>query len=235
MRNTKKLALLAVALLGGFHHLATKALTRQEEELFSAVKADDQERITKLLKDRVNINVRDNNGLIPLHHVLHEAIELDPARLSYAGELDKQIQLADFLINRGADINSEDRDGKTVLNRCIDQCRVILISKLISRGARVSDKDLARAREKLSEDWCKPRLAMLIMLLENYIDQHKAVLDSLGESEQFNLWLEKWSLWWNRDSKNFTLYVTWATLISVVVLHFYCTCGTKTGTKGKLS
>jgi len=74
-------------------------MSQEESELIDAAVKGDNTRITKLLADGTNVNVRDSNGGTPLAHA------------AWFGH----VETVKLLIEKGADVNAKKLDGATVV------------------------------------------------------------------------------------------------------------------------
>ena len=94
-----------------------------------AAAADGYEKTLKyLLTKKVNLNIRDENGLTPLHFVSsNNGISTDLAKL---------------LINKGANVNAKDKDGNTPLHWAVDSENKEMIELLLTqKGIDVNAKN----------------------------------------------------------------------------------------------
>jgi ankyrin repeat protein len=105
------------------------------EAIFDAVVNGDNIKLQECLKSNVNINMKDENGLTPLHFAADRGYDL----------------IVSNLIQSGANIESCDNDGKTpLLYACYcEQNDVIKI--LIENGAKI-DIDSLHKDDGISSD-----------------------------------------------------------------------------------
>lgn len=72
-----------------------------------------------------NINARDNFKWTPLHHACHSG----------------QLNVVEFLIEHGAEIDATTMNGGTPLTRAIESSKENVVAYLISRGVRVQTEN----------------------------------------------------------------------------------------------
>jgi ankyrin repeat protein len=95
------------------------------ENLFDAAKAGSLEKVTQLIEEGANVNIRNDSGVTPLHIA------------AYRGDKD----IADFLILKGADINSQTDAGDTPLMWAVKREKSDLVELIVQKGATVDLKD----------------------------------------------------------------------------------------------
>lgn len=72
-----------------------------------------------------NINARDNFKWTPLHHACHSG----------------QLNVVEFLIENGAEIDAATMNGGTPLTRAIESSREHVVEYLIGKGVRVQTEN----------------------------------------------------------------------------------------------
>ena len=70
-------------------------------DIFEAAKSGTVQDIEYFIKNRVNVNARDNNGMIPLH---------------FAAEHNPNVEVVRYLISQGADVSAGTRWGTTPIH-----------------------------------------------------------------------------------------------------------------------
>ncbi len=102
----------------------TRPVTEYGDPLFDAVASGNLEEVKNLLKSGsdINMRLRAASGQTPLLTALFE----------------NQIEIADFLINSGADISITREDGQSALMTAAYLSMVSMVEKLISAGANVN-------------------------------------------------------------------------------------------------
>jgi len=121
----------------------------KEEKLISAVKQGDISRVTELINRGANINYRKKD---------EQVTALDVA------VLDKNVELINFLLEHGADVNSTTKNGYTaLLVACTPySCNFDVVDTLIKHGGDVNAKSFA-------EQWSPLLLASANALLEESV------------------------------------------------------------------
>lgn len=105
---------------------AKKGIQHSESTIFEKAGWDEVDKIRPLLKKDPNILFqRDENGRTMLHYALESGN--DP--------------VAEFLISKGADINTPDNDNRTPLHCAVERCTRYTVELLISKGAKVNVLD----------------------------------------------------------------------------------------------
>ncbi|MFP3014819.1 MAG: ankyrin repeat domain-containing protein [Wolbachia sp.] len=95
------------------------------EDLCLAIKDVKVKEIDDLINGGVNVNVRDQNGMTPLHYAAKKHNE----------------DIANALIKVGADVNAKDQDGRTPLHWAAIERNEGVANALIKAGADVNAKD----------------------------------------------------------------------------------------------
>ena len=111
------------ALVG--RHKETIFKTKNYVELFEAVEQKNKNKIKYLIGEGTNINAYmfyQNCEQTPIHRALHN----------------KSLDIAELLLNLGADIHSKDEFGETPLHYCCTKEYLNLAEKLITLGANVN-------------------------------------------------------------------------------------------------
>jgi len=95
------------------------------ENLFDAAKAGNLEKVTQLIEEGANVNIRNDSGVTPLHLA------------AYRGDKD----IAEILILKGADIDSQTDAGDTPLMWAVKREKSNLVELIVQKGATVDLKD----------------------------------------------------------------------------------------------
>jgi ankyrin repeat protein len=90
------------------------------------------------------VNAKNGEGMTPLYYAL---INVGPGTQGY----EKIIQIADILVEKGADIHAVMRDGSTVLFLSVGQFDLAMAEKFLTKGADVHLKN--------NDDWTALTLA----------------------------------------------------------------------------
>ncbi|WP_425383877.1 ankyrin repeat domain-containing protein [Wolbachia endosymbiont (group B) of Anania hortulata] len=98
-----------------------EVLKLQEEE-----QQDESETLVQsILEDGGEINTRDQNGRISLHHA---AVSND-------------LEVVKYLVENGANVNAQDKDGRSVLHYAPIHMNIEIVKYLIKKGANVEEID----------------------------------------------------------------------------------------------
>ncbi len=98
----------------------------QEEELFKAVQAEDLSKVKKLLAQGVNPSARQD--------VLYRTALMNAINRNY-------LDIAQELLNKGADVNAQDIKGETALMRAINSGNASATKLLLDKGANPHIRD----------------------------------------------------------------------------------------------
>jgi ankyrin repeat protein len=99
--------------------------------LLLAAKKGDLAHLMRLFKAGADINRTDNDDYSALHVALLTNIENQKAR----------IEVINFLIDNGIDVNIQDLNGRTALHYAIEQYNLTLIQKLLNHDANMHITD----------------------------------------------------------------------------------------------
>ena len=125
--------------------------TQQREKLEASELALKLARL--LIKYGANVNAQDNNGLTPLHQV--ESLDLarvliengansarnNEGRTPLHTAAERHLDIAKLLLEQGADINVQDKHGKTSLHAAQEGHEQQVIELLLEQGAKVDARD----------------------------------------------------------------------------------------------
>jgi len=118
--------------------------------LFKAVKAGDLAQVKQLMKQEINLNIRDNRLFSALHWAVYK----------------KHAKVIAFLVKKGANANVTDNTGATPLHWAAFRGHNKIIKLLVKKGANVNIKDKER---KTALDWAvgkrRPEAAKLLKSL----------------------------------------------------------------------
>jgi ankyrin repeat protein len=135
MKTLKSIALIATILFVAIQ-------TSLAQEIFEAVKADDFARVKALIeKDTALVNYKDNAGNTPLHQAA----------------ISGSIEIAEFFLSRGADINSANIRKNTPLHEAVDAGKKNISRLLIERGADINQINLNRETPLHRAAWLNQR------------------------------------------------------------------------------
>lgn len=157
------------AQINGFH--TTESLLREMEfsllgvpsqeqsDIESAIKLQDEDKISRLISENANIEVRNSDGLGPLHHalilnsyriaslLLQNGADVNGttttnkwAPLHYAA-LKGNPNLVQLCIEHGAVIDTRNGDGQTALHKACQSGNVESVGILLEKGADIEAKD----------------------------------------------------------------------------------------------
>lgn len=132
--------------------------TSAADPLIDAVMAKDKAKVQALIAAGANVNVRDADGLTPLHLAFR----------TWADALPVEKELVELLLRQRADPNAKDKDGRTPLHNAAWGGHADIAALLIVAGA-----DLF-AKETSTGGWIPVQFASL--------RQHKAAADLLRSS-----------------------------------------------------
>jgi ankyrin repeat protein len=100
----------------------------KDHSLFEAVKANNMSEIKQLLKDGVNVNLKDEIGQPALIHACTKGYK----------------DIAEFLLSKGADINAKDDVGGTALMYAGLGGHVDAVGLLLDKGAKFEARDVMK-------------------------------------------------------------------------------------------
>ncbi|MFT8258979.1 MAG: ankyrin repeat domain-containing protein, partial [Candidatus Symbiodolus clandestinus] len=100
-------------------------LFSENSDIISAINKNDLTRVRSYIEENKNVNARSKGGR-PLLMVAVESSCSD--------------ELIELLIDNGADINAEDRDGESAINLAVYNGSFRLIKLLINKGVKIKDK-----------------------------------------------------------------------------------------------
>lgn len=171
------------------------------EQLFSAVKKGDIERVRKLIAVGVNVDITDEDGRTPLNLAasvgytkMVEILVNKGAGVNIAdkngytplhwtiiqGLIESTKEVMKTLINEGADVNMEDKNGSTPLHWAvgIDDIRAIelivsYIAKLRGAGLHVSEKNLQEKEKFIGSS--DERRSNYLQHRQNYEEEAKKI------------------------------------------------------------
>ena len=119
--------------------------------LLIAASKGDIPTVKDLLVFGADINVKDNNGLRPLHIAVNKS----------------NSEMIEFLINNRANINAKNKNGLTALHYAVYHHQKDIISMLISKGANVNSRGNVRGSTPLMLAAEKGNVKLIELLLEN--------------------------------------------------------------------
>lgn len=93
--------------------------------LHMSVHCDDYEICSILLKAGADVNARSRNGCVPLH-------------FTSCGCYSSRPDIVDLLVLHGADVNSMNNDGRTILMDCCDSRKNETAERLVKHGADIN-------------------------------------------------------------------------------------------------
>ncbi len=109
--------------------------------------------LQRLVAEGISINIRNQQGLTPLHIAVKGPLELVKTCIDLGADIElkdnigrsalhnaidyNKPQTADHLLRSGADIESKDRDNHTPLSRAVETKQWALVKHLILKGANV--------------------------------------------------------------------------------------------------
>jgi len=185
-----------LVLIGVCHYLKRNA----EEPLIKAVREKSVEKVEKLLRDGVEVNITTEKGLTPLHIASQQG----------------SLMIVGLLIAHGADVNAKAMYDETPLHFAALQGNTKIAELLLAGGAKIDAKD---NKGLMPLDWVVGRgLAFpeMIDLLELHEDalmlwqevvseeEYDQLVQRLGNSEKFR----KWKNWRRkRSDEEFQAYV----------------------------
>jgi ankyrin repeat protein len=122
------------------------------ENIHDVVRLGNLTKVKKLIEQGVPIDIKDNNGVTPLHiaagfypkivkYLVEQGASIDAVdidgytALHYGAELG-EIEVVKYLIGKGANINVQDIEGQTPLDRAKWAGAEEVVKYLISQGAK---------------------------------------------------------------------------------------------------
>ncbi|XP_014227268.1 uncharacterized protein LOC106652688 [Trichogramma pretiosum] len=90
-----------------------------------------------LLENNANISHLNNEGKTVLH-VIIQSTKAPNFFNEYKSSIAEIYQCMEFIIQRGLDINVQDRDGLSLLNEAVSYCNLDLVKFLLNHGSQVS-------------------------------------------------------------------------------------------------
>jgi ankyrin repeat protein len=98
---------------------------RPPPELHTAITANDQAKVTRLLQQGADLNSRDREGNSPLHLAVRV----------------KNLVFITLLLKAGSDVSSSNHLGKAPLHQAVETGSTAIVEYLLSRGADLQAKD----------------------------------------------------------------------------------------------
>jgi len=124
-------------------------------------------------KNKININIEDDEGKIPLHILCHQC---------------NNVKLLKCFLDIGSIIDKRDKNGRTPLIYACDTSNMseAMIKCLIDQGANVNieDKDKNTALTKLLHIYCKYGLIDGLMNSLQYLIDHGASINQMNNKKQ---------------------------------------------------
>jgi ankyrin repeat protein len=135
--------------------------------LAAAAKAGDVEGVRALLKEKVNVNEAQGDGMTPLHWAVYAnnfdvaqilvkaganvkaVTRLDASTPLLMAATNGNVQIMELLINAGADVNAASSIGTTPLMQSAASGNVDAVRLLIDHGANVNAKDTLKEQTPL--------------------------------------------------------------------------------------
>lgn len=108
-----------------------------QSEIFKAIRKNDFIKVKELIENCEDVNL-DNNGRTVLIFLCGIHTESKEFMIAYENEILKVIKL---LIDKGANVNIEDRNGKTALFWACQNGYLDIVNLLIDKGANVNVRD----------------------------------------------------------------------------------------------
>jgi ankyrin repeat protein len=129
-------------------------LTLQEKNLFEQLNSGNIAEIARLIKEGVNIKIKDHHGNTPLHIVASrgdcESIKLLLKKGAKVNSTDDnsdtplheasdngRLEVAKLLIENGANVNAKNKQGKTPIYPVAKSGNLDLVKLLVSKGAKI--------------------------------------------------------------------------------------------------
>ena len=143
MLHSATTRLLSLALLASFHLLGgpgpIAAQADRAAGILEAARAGETRRVEALLEsDRALLQVRDRDGMTPLHHAV----------------VGGHTELAVYLLDQGADIEAVDAQNRTPLHYAANEGDPATVALLLARGADVTARELrGRTALFLAANW----------------------------------------------------------------------------------
>jgi ankyrin repeat protein len=110
--------------------------------LADAVKLGDVKTVEFLLKNRANVNTKNNDGKTPLHEFFSVSGPIFIRHINREVDLTQiEAQIAEMLVRSGADVNAIDKQGRTPLAMAVSVGNMKAVEFLLENGANVNTRD----------------------------------------------------------------------------------------------
>lgn len=174
-----------------------------EHRLADAAMTGDRARITLLLKQRTNVNAAQGDGMTALHWAaFHDDLYMLTLLLQHGAHVNASTHEAaitplflassngdptvvEALLNFGADANTANANGTTVLMQAASAGNPDVVNMLLKHGARVNPRETARGQTALMFAAAANRAEVVRLLIQHGADPNMTT--SVRETEKVRL------------------------------------------------
>ncbi|WP_253305866.1 ankyrin repeat domain-containing protein [unidentified bacterial endosymbiont] len=147
-----------------------RSLNEQDDNgytiLHRAIEANQLNIVKRLLKEEVDINIKNGYGHTPLHLIVHLCAEIS---IDLGGFYNRQLDILDHLLEKVKDVDVKDNLERTAIHLAVLRNNPDTLKRLLEKGANINikDKDGYTPLHLAVRD---SRLSMVEFLLENDAD-----------------------------------------------------------------